>query len=308
MNVSAAARKKQPSKSAAAAAEEEETETARVSPVQSSSTAAAATASASTAATSGNKRKDPPHSAPTEEETVSEAGTDPAAKPVSDIKDEVRALLEDNLIGKPDAVKLKTLVTLVHLYSRTKSRNVEKDEYRRAIVEWDGCRKVLAVLRQELDRGSEQANGLVVQASLRFLQLWNFYFDLRAQMMQLDGVGTVARSMKAFHSQYHIIANAVMCLYNLTCGEDAPRLRRLVEEGCIPLLTHALPALKNKLNTKKLAVLALERLSRVSAAHQLEAMADANVLEALSEVYHSTKDSDEAVFVACSDLMNNLLY
>jgi hypothetical protein len=112
-----------------------------------------------------NKRKEPP-SAAREEAPVPEKDTAPAknkkAKSTNDIKEEVRQLPDENLVDTADAVKLKTLVTLVaRLYSGTVTRTPANDRWPRRL-----SRKVLTVLRQELDKG-EAANGLIVQALVR---------------------------------------------------------------------------------------------------------------------------------------------
>jgi hypothetical protein len=230
------------------------------------------------------------------------------AKSVDDIQQEVRELLENNLVGKADAVKLKTLITLVtHLISASKNPNLESEEYRRAIVEWGGYHMVLIVLRQELDKGERGASRLVVLSTIRFLQMWNIFVDLQDTMLRLDGVGTVARAMKTFPNEPLINSLAVRCLYNLTCDGDEPRRQRLVDEDCIPLILRALPALKKHPDTQKYALVTLDRLCRVAGPQRVEGLVDASAVGALVEIFNANKDSRADVVVACSNLMNRWL-
>ena len=249
-------------------------------------------------------------STPSKKETApATTTTEKEAKSVNDIQQEVRELLENHLVGKADAVKLTTLLTLVaHLDAGTKTRTPENDEYRRAIAEWDGCHLVLIVLRQELDKGEQHASWLVVHSSIRFLLLWNYYGDLEDTLMGLDGVRAVARAMQAFPNEFHINYGAVLCIYNLTCGTGgAARFQKLVDEDCIPVIHRALPTLKSSPHAKKHAVLALERLSRVATPQQMDGLVDASVMEALVDVYNAHVDSEENVAAACRSLLNKLM-
>lgn len=99
----------------------------------------------------------------------------------------------------------------------------------------------------------------------------------------------------------------MLVLFNFTSGGDPPRLRKLVEEGCIPRVVRALPTLEDSPASKKRAVVILDRLSQVAAPEDIAALVNTSVLEALVEVHNSHKDSDDKVTEACRDFLNVLL-
>jgi hypothetical protein len=285
---------------------------ARVSPVQStsssSSSSSSSTASAVAAGGNGNnKRKAPsPHPMATADEAAKKCK---AAENYDEIKKEIREILEKKVLGaSADPNKVEGLRKLNTYWSHDPNEsNTEYQEHRRATIESDGCHLVLIALRQEVDKG-HRASLQVVQQAIIFLSRWNcFEPELGETMLRFDGVDTVARAMEAFPYRSCIQNVAVTCLHNFTRKRSVPRLRKVVEGGCLPLLLRALPALSIYANGPMAAVLTLGRLCDVAAPQDFNGLVDDAVLKSLVQVYKKHKGSNAAVGAACRTLMNKLL-
>jgi hypothetical protein len=146
------------------------------------------------------------------------------AKSADDIDNEVRVLVEEKLMHKNYSVKVGALGALTgHLQDDAEVQDdlAEKRLYQRAVFTWDGCHRVLLVLRQELDRRFGGPHRDVVFGALQFLDRWNRTSTKHRECTsRLGGVGTLVSAMRAFLGDGQIQAWAIDCLFRFTSDDD----------------------------------------------------------------------------------------
>lgn len=211
------------------------------------------------------------------------------AKSVDEIDQEVRELLDKKLFGQDDAVKVEALRKLsgYTFHQEYRSEDPDKKLYRRAVVEWGGCRLVLLVLELELDK-RDRANRDLVHGAIRFLLYWNYRSEERRDMMmRFKGVGIVARAMHVFPVDSGIQHVGIATFLNFTeeTGKTQ-RLEELAKGNCIPLILRVMTTRTNAEETRKYAVVVLGRLCDVAGPASFEGHVDASALGALHRWEH----------------------
>jgi hypothetical protein len=188
----------------------------------------------------------------------------------------------------------------------------EKEEYQRAVTEWNGCHFVLVVLRQVLD--DPIATGLnreLVHSALLFLATWCYSVDRFEEMTRLNGVDAVVRSMRAFRNDAYIQQAAIGCFYNFTLDNDDSRRLELVEGGVIGDIFRALMAPTHQVDTPKYGTLLLGRLCDVAEPRFFDGLVELGAMDALARVVklHMTaaEPGRQEVLSACRKLMTKII-
>jgi hypothetical protein len=185
----------------------------------------------------------------------------------------VRALLETDLVSETGATKVGALRALAGYFRPVKEGSpADKrwEPFRRAVVQANGCRKVLDVLHQELAKtgasgggGNPGPNRDVVGAALRFLESWNAHSpEHRADASRHGGALAIVGAMRAFPYNSEIQRKALACIRNVAV-EDAgagPRLRALVEADAMLQVSRAMMAHPRDVELRTLSIRILGRL------------------------------------------------